>query len=94
MTLALRHGHVTLALRHGHVTLALRHGQFSNVIYDCRLIIFLYIMFLNGPFPASFSLFSVFYLFYTVKQMFGINILPMTEFEPRTSGVESDHSTN
>ena len=52
-------------------------------------------VFLNGPFPASFSLFSSFQ--YTVDsiQMFNINkFLLMTGFEPRTSGIESDRSTN
>ena len=49
----------------------------------------------NGPFPASFSLFSSFQ--YTVDsiQMFDINkFLPMTGLEPRTSGIGSDRSTN
>ena len=49
----------------------------------------------NGPFPASFSLFSSFQ--YTVDsiQMFNINkFLPMTGFELRTSGTGSDRSTN
>ena len=51
--------------------------------------------FLIRPFPASFSLFSSFQ--YTVDsiQMFNINkFLPMTGFEPRTSGIGSDRSTN
>ena len=52
-----------------------------------------YISFKNGPFPASFSLFSSFQYTVDSKQMFN-NILPMTGFEPRTSGIESDRSTN
>ena len=47
---------------------------------------------LGRPFPASFSLIS------TLKQltvyMFVINVLPMTGFESRTSGIISDHSAN
>ena len=53
------------------------------------------IVFLNGPFPGLFSLFSSFQ--YTVDsiQMFNINkFLPMTGFEPRTSGIGSDRSIN
>ena len=48
----------------------------------------------NGPFPASFFFIFVFYL-NTVdsNQMFKINF-PMTGFEPRTSGIGSDRSTN
>ena len=48
-------------------------------------------VFKNGPFPASF--FFIFVFQYTVdrKQMFNINkFLPMTGFEPRTSGIGSD----
>ena len=51
--------------------------------------------FWNGPFPVSFSLFLSFQ--YTVDsiQMFNINkFLPMTGFEPRTSGIGSNCSTN
>ena len=51
--------------------------------------------FLNGPSPASFSLFSSFLHTVDSKQMFNINkFLPMTGFEPRTSGIRSDRSTN
>jgi len=49
----------------------------------------------NGPSPASFSLFSSFQYTVGSKQMFNINkFLPMTGFEPRTSGIGSDRSTN
>ena len=49
----------------------------------------------NGPFLASFSLFSSFQYTVDSKQMFNINkFLPMTGFEPRTSGIGSDRSTN
>ena len=42
----------------------------------------------NGPFPASFSLFSSFQYTVESKQMFNINkYLPMTGFEPRTSDI-------
>ena len=55
-----------------------------------------YLLFLkNGPFPASFSLFSSFQ--YTVDsiQMFDTNtFLPMTVFNSWTSCIGSDHSTN
>ena len=46
----------------------------------------------NGPFPASFFLFSSFQYTVDSKQMF--EHLPMTRFEPRTIGIGSDHSTN
>ena len=43
------------------------------------------LFFFNGPFPASFSLFSSFQYSDVSKQMFFINkFLPMTGFEPRT----------
>ena len=49
----------------------------------------------NGPFPASFSLFSSFQYTVDSKQMFDINkFLLMTGFELRTSGIGSNHSTN
>ena len=49
----------------------------------------------NGPFPASFSLFSSFQFTVDSKQMFNISkFLPMTKFEPWTSGIGSNHSTN
>ena len=49
----------------------------------------------NGPFPASFSLFSSFQYTVDSKQMFYINkFLLMTGFKPRTTGIGSDHSTN
>ena len=53
------------------------------------------LFFLNGTFPASFSLFLSFR--YTVDsiQMFNINnILPMTGFKLRTCGIWSDRPTN
>ena len=47
-----------------------------------------FFLFLNGPFPASFSLFSSFQYTVDSKQMFDINkILPMTGFEPQASGI-------
>ena len=53
------------------------------------------IFFKNGPFPASFSLFSSFQYTVDSKQMFNINkFLPMTGFELRTSGIGSVRSTN
>ena len=49
----------------------------------------------NGPILASFSLFSSFQYTVDSKQMFNINkFLPMTGFEPRTSGFRSNRSTN
>ena len=49
----------------------------------------------NGPFPASFSLFSSFQYTVDSKQMFDMNkFLPMTGFEPWTSGIGSNRSTN
>ena len=52
-------------------------------------------LFFNGPSPASFSLFSSFQYTVDSKQMFNINtFLLMTGFEPRTSGIGSDRSTN
>ena len=46
----------------------------------------------NGPFPASFFFISVFSIQLTINDQF--NFLPMTGFEPRTSGIGSNHSTN
>ena len=51
--------------------------------------------FKNGPFPASFSIFSSFQYTVDSKQMFNIHkFLPMIGFEPRTSGIRSNRSTN
>ena len=51
--------------------------------------------FLNGPFPASFSLFSFFQYTVDSKQMLNLNnILLMTGFKPWTSGIGSNRSTN
>ena len=47
----------------------------------------------NGPFPATFSLFSSFQYTDDSKQML-YNFLPMTGFEPWTSGIGSDRSSN
>ena len=53
------------------------------------------IFFLNGPFPASFSLFLSFQFTVDSKQMFDINkFWPMTGFEPPISGIGSNRSTN
>ena len=49
--------------------------------------------FLNGPFPASFYLFLSFQYTVDSKQMSN-NFLPMTGFEPRTSGIGNERSTN
>ena len=50
---------------------------------------------LNGPYPASFSLFLSFQYTVDSTQMFNINnFFPMTGFEPGTSCIRSDHSTN
>ena len=46
------------------------------------------------PYMASFSLFSSFHYTVDSKQMFNIIFLPMTGFEPWTSGIGSDRSTN
>ena len=46
----------------------------------------------NGPFQASFSLFSSFQ--YTVDNNQTNKVLPMTGFEPWTFGIRSDRSTN
>ena len=49
----------------------------------------------NGPFPASFSLFSSYQYTVDSKQMFDMNnFLLMTGFEPWISGIGSDRSTN
>ena len=51
--------------------------------------------FLNGPFPASFSLFLSFQYTVDSEQMFNINkFLLMTGFKPRTFDIGSDRSTN
>ena len=46
----------------------------------------------NGPFPASFSLFSSFSIQLTVNVQY--KFLLMTGFEPQISGIGSKHSTN
>ena len=58
--------------------------------------IYLFIhIFLNGPYPAIFFFFSSFQYTVDSKQMFNINtFLPMTGFEPRTSGIRGNRSTN
>ena len=62
---------------------------------DQNSSLFFFFFFKNGPFPASFPLFSSFQYTVDSKQMFYINkFLPMTGFEPRTSGIGSDRSTN
>ena len=49
----------------------------------------------NGPFPASFPLFSSFQHTVDSIQMFDIyKNFPMTGSEPQTSGIGSDRSTN
>ena len=49
----------------------------------------------NGPLPASFSLFLSFQYTVDSKKMLDLNnFLPMTGFEPRTSGIGSDCFTN
>ena len=59
-----------------------------------NMLLFVF-FFKNGPFPASFSLFLSFQYTVDSKQMFNLyNFLPKTGFEPWTSGIESDHSTN
>ena len=50
-------------------------------------------IFLDGPFPASFSLFSYFYYSSQYTNIL-YESLPMAGFEPRTSGVGSNHSSN
>ena len=73
-------------MKHPHLnSLLLKMWKIGKALIIC--------FFKNGPFPASFSLFSS--LQYTVdrKQMFN-NFLPMTGFKPRTSGIRSDRSTN
>ena len=53
------------------------------------------VIFLNGQFPASFSLFSSFQYTVDSTRMFNINnFLPMAGFEPRTSGIGSNRFTN
>ena len=64
----------------------------SFLIYFCFMD---GILFKNGPFLTSFSLFSSFQYTVESKQMLNINnFFPMTGFEPQTSGIGSDHSTN
>ena len=50
----------------------------------------------NGPFPASFSLFSSFQYTVDSKQnvQYTNEFLPMTGYEPQTFGIGSDRSTN
>ena len=50
-------------------------------------------IFLNGPFPASFSLIFVFSIQLKVNNV-QYKCLPMTGFKLRTSGIGSDRSTN
>ena len=52
-------------------------------------------LFKNGPSLGSFSLFPSFQNTVDSKHMFNINkVLSMTVFEPRSSGIRSDRSTN
>ena len=46
----------------------------------------------NGPFPASFFIFDFSIQFSSVNVQY--KFLPMTGFKPRTSGIESGHSTD
>ena len=65
------------------------HMQCNNTTPKC--VFFLK----NGLFPASSSLFSSFQNTVDSKQMFFVyKFLPMTGFEPQTSGIGSDRSTN
>ena len=67
----------------------------STLTQICLIKNLINFIFLNGPFPASFSLFSSFQYSVDSIQMFDINkFLPMTGFEPRASGIRSDRSTN
>ena len=54
------------------------------------------LFFFKWAIPGLFSLFSSFQYTVDCKQMFNINnkFLPMTGFEPRTSGIGRDRSTN
>ena len=54
--------------------------------------VFLFFALLQWPIPGFFTF--IFCLFNTIKCKCSIQILPMTEFEPWTSGVGSDCSTN
>ena len=68
----------------------------SNVLFNLRKrssspkFTFETLYFFNGPFPASFPLFSSFLDSNVQINMF--QILPMSGFDPRISGVGSDHS--
>ena len=65
------------------------------ILYVRQFYIPFCVVFKNGQFPASFSLFPSFQCTVDSKQMFNINkFLLMTGFEPRTSGIGSDRSTN
>ena len=67
------------------------HSEFLKSIWKHRTES----LFLKWAIPASFSLFSSFQNTIDSKQMFNIyKILPMTGFEPRTSGIGSDRSSN
>ena len=74
----------------------IRRSSLSWILWINHLInLCFHCFFLNGPFPASFSLFSSFRYTVDSKQMFNINkFLLMTGFEPRTSGIGSNRSTN
>ena len=63
-----------VAVNHCHIFV----GKWSNAI-----------IFLNGPFPASFSFIFVFSIQLTVNKCSIYKFLPMIGFEPRTSGIES-----
>ena len=63
---------------------------FKSKLFPKNKIILRY--YLNGPCPASFSLFSSFQ--YSWQWMLNTKMLPMTGFVPRTSGFGSDRSTN
>ena len=62
----------------------------SKMYHTIKLEPVVNLLFLNGPFPAYFSLFLSFQRTVDSKQMFNINkFLPITGFEPQTSGIGS-----
>ena len=64
----------------------------ANIVNFYRLLCVLKIrtdFYKNGPIPTTFSLFSL-----QLTENIQYKFLPMTGFEPRTSGVGSDRSTN
>ena len=93
MSTDLFHSYLSVFNSFSALSLSLEVSLSLNVPLLSSFIILVFLK--NWPFSASFTLFSFFHYTVDSKQMFYTNkLLPMTGFEPRTSGTGSDRSTN